>query len=88
MPAEKDIYQQLLEKGYSKQSIHKVLHHLVLEDIRQQRFYEKKSIAGKTVWHIKRFFQQHTLLRLLKHITAKGLFLLKTQFAKKPKQPV
>ena len=88
MQAENDIYQQLLDKGYSKQSIHKVLHHLILEDIKQQRLYEQKSIAEKTVWHIKRFFQQHILVRLLKHITAKGLFLLKTQFAKKPKQPV
>lgn len=87
MTKEKDLYRQLLEQGYSKQSIHKVLHHLVLEDIKQQRLYEKKSVAGKTVWHIKRFFQ-YKLYRSLQHITAKGLFLLKTQFAKKPKNPI
>lgn len=88
MPEEKNLYHQLLEKGYSKQSIHKVLHALVMEDIKQQRLYEKKSFAGKTAWHIKRFFQQHKLFRFLKHITAKGLFLLKTQWAKKPRNPI
>ncbi len=87
-PQEENIYEQLLAKGYSKQSIHTVLHHLVLEDLKLQRQYEKKSFAGKTAWHIKRFFHQHKLLRFLKHITAKGLYLLKTQWAKKPKQPV
>ncbi len=87
MPEEKNLYHQLLEKGYSKQSIHKVLHGLVMEDIRQQRLYEKKSFAGKMLWHTKRFFQ-HKLHRFLKHITAKGLFLLKTQWAKKPRNPI
>lgn len=87
MPQEPDIYQQLLAKGFTKQEIHSLLHRLVMEDIRQQRMYEKKSFAGKMLWHTKRFFQ-HKLYRFLKHITAKGLFLLKTQWAKKPKQPV
>ncbi|MFT4152358.1 hypothetical protein [Parafilimonas sp.] len=87
MPKEENLYEDLLAKGYSKQSIHKVLHALVLEDIKQQKLYDKKSFAGKMVWHINRFVN-HKLLHPLQHITAAGLCLLKTQFAKKPKQPI
>lgn len=87
MPQELNIYEQLLAEGFTKREIHSLLHGLILEDIRQQRLYEKKSFAGKMLWHTKRFFQ-HKLYRLLKHLTAKGLCLLKTQWAKKPKQPV
>lgn len=86
MPKEENLYEDLLAKGYSKQSIHKVLHALVLEDIKQQRLYEQKSFAGKMVWHINRFVS-HKLLHPLQHITAAGLCLLKTQFIKKPKNP-
>jgi hypothetical protein len=86
MLQEENLYEDLLAKGYTKQSIHKVLHALILEDIKQQRLYEKKSFAGKMLWHVKRFFE-HKILQPLNHITATGLFLLKTQFAKKPKNP-
>lgn len=87
MPNNQNIYEQLLAKGYTKQSIHKVLHTLILEDIKQQKLYEKKSFAGKMLWHIKRFVGRN-ILQPLNHITATGLFLLKTQFIKKPKSPV
>jgi hypothetical protein len=46
MSEEKNIIDELSEKGYSKRSIDKVLHHLMLEEIRCRRLYEKKSIMG------------------------------------------
>lgn len=56
MSEEKNIIDELLQQGYSKRSIHKVLHHLMLEEIRCRRLYEKKSFCGKSDMACETFF--------------------------------
>lgn len=80
MPDSKNIYESLLQQGYSKQEVDTLLHKLTLLRI-QQKKKQLHKLSFISSFSIK------TLL-LLKHITATGLYLLKTQFAKKPKNPV
>ncbi len=51
MTEEKDLYQQLLDDGYSKRDIHKVLHTLMMEIIKNKQltpFREDASAMVKT----------------------------------------
>jgi len=82
-PDEENIYEQLLAKGYSKQSIHKVFHYFILEEIKNKKatgskhkpIYEKPSLFAK---------ESH----FLKSLISAAVSFIKTQFAKKPKNPV
>ena len=80
MPDSKNIYESLLQQGYSKQEIDAVLHKLVLHQ-QQQKKKQRLRFSSASPLPIK-------VIQLLKRITATGLYLLKTQFAKKPKNPI
>jgi hypothetical protein len=86
MPETKNLYEQLLEKGFSKQDIHSAIYNSIMHRAACKKAYQQLSPTGKIHWRIKKYSEQVTgsLLRL----TDKGLILLKTQFAKKPKNPV
>lgn len=91
----------MLAKGYDKQSIHKVLHTVITEMVREEKEdrkqntehrsekgEERKRLTGKKKLHSIYRVLHRIKNFLFKHITSKGLLLLKTQFAKKPKNPV
>lgn len=85
MPDAKSLYENLLRNGYTKQEIDSALHEFLLLRIKENNTaYTAKPEKNTSLFA---FFCLKNL-RLLKHITAKGLCLLKTQFAKKPKNPV
>ncbi len=81
-----NLYEQLLAQGFSKEDIHSAFHKVIMHRAACRKVYEQLPLTGKIKWHCKKYSEQVTgsLLRL----TAKGLMLLKTQFAKKPKNPV
>jgi len=70
----KNIYEILLEQGYSKQSIHKVLHTIILAQIKD------KQPPHNFLQSVKKF--------RLNPLSGNALSLLKTLFIKKPKNPV
>lgn len=80
MPDSKKRYEILLQKGFSKQEIDTALHALTLLRLQQEKKQRYKP-SFISCFRIKS-------LQLLQHITATGLCLLKTQFAKKPKNPI
>lgn len=86
MPGSKNIYESLLQQGYSKQEIDGAMHKYLLNKIALKKAYKKLSPAGKVLWRVKHFSWRAKWF--LKVLTAKGLMLLKTQFAKKPKNPI
>ena len=76
-------FDQLLQKGYTKKQVHSAIHKYMLAQIQYNKatgckhkaLYEKPSLFAK---------ESHFLKSLLSAIVS----LLKTQFAKKPKNPV
>lgn len=80
------LYHQLLAKGYAKEHIHSLFHKIIIHRAASKKAYKQLSLACKIKWHSKRYLEQVTGFFI--HLTAKGLTLLKTQFAKKPKNPV
>lgn len=84
MPQKPDIYHQLLQKGFTKQDIHSVLHKCMLleaEEKKKQATHKQNQLNTKTNLFYK-------ASHYLKNLTGKALCFLKTQFAKKPKNPV
>lgn len=83
MPHRKNIYNYLLQKGYTRQQVHAAMHKYMLWQLQQQKatarkhktLYEKPSLFAK---------ESHFLKSLLSTIVS----FIKTQFAKKPKNPV
>lgn len=79
-------YDQLLAAGLSKQEIHSAIHQFLLHEIACKKAYRQLPLTRKIQRHIQRYFRQATAP--FRSLTQKGLTLLKTQFAKKPKNPV
>jgi hypothetical protein len=83
MPRKQDIYQQLLQKGFSKQDIHAAMHKFMLLQIQHSKatgckdtpLHKKPSAVSK---------ESH----FLKNLISTMVSFIKTQFAKKPKNPV
>ena len=80
MPHKPDIYQQLLRKGFTKRQIHAALHKYVLVQIKQEqatgcKLHKQPSMFSK---------ESHFLKNLISAVVS----FIKTQFAKKPKNPV
>ncbi|MFT4152259.1 hypothetical protein [Parafilimonas sp.] len=86
MPKEENLYEDLLAKGHSKQEIGTAIYNCIMHEIACKKAYKKLSFPGKIKWHLRNYSWQAT--RFCKHLTAEGLMLLKTQFAKKPKNPI
>ncbi len=80
------LYEQLLAAGFTKQEIHSVIYKRILHEIACKNAYQQLPITGKIQYHIQHYSRQAT--RFCKRLTAKGLMLLKTQWAKKPKNPI
>ncbi|HVX50714.1 MAG TPA: hypothetical protein VHB48_11190 [Chitinophagaceae bacterium] len=85
MPQEPDIYQQLLQKGFSKKDIHAVLHKCIMLQIEEEK--QKAAAYKKTLPNASTnlFYKAN---HYLKNLTGNALSFLKSQFAKKPKNPV
>ena len=81
-----NLYEQLLAHGFSKQEIHGVIYKCIMHQIACKKAYQKLSFTGKIKYNIQHYSRQAT--RFCKRLTAKGLMLLKTQWAKKPKNPI
>ena len=106
MAKKNNIYESLLQQGYSKREVHAVLQKCVLEIIRKENegSTDNKEIASqantqsfktarkdditpaKNHPHPLVYFLRKVNIR--KHVIGKALSLLKSQFAKKPKNPV
>lgn len=78
--------QDLLDQGFSKQEIDDTVYKIIMHQIACKKAYEQLSFTGKLKWHLKRYSEQ--VSGFFMHLTAKGLVLLKTQFAKKPRNPI
>lgn len=80
MPDSKKIYESLFANGFSKEEIDGALHSFTLLRLKEKKkpSYNIPPVLYSCLKHFP----------VLNHITAKGLYLLKTQFAKKPKNPV
>jgi hypothetical protein len=84
--AAKNIYQPSLT-GIPKRSLDNILHYLTLQKIHHDKlphlplpFYQQR--------HPHFLFQYHKSFRLVSRLRGSALCLLKTQYAKKPKNPV
>ena len=86
MQKENNSYEQLLAQGFSKQEVYNAIYKFIMHEIACKKSYQQLLFAGKIKWRFKNYPEQVTGFLLL--LTAKGLILLKTQFAKKPKNPV
>lgn len=86
MPGQRNIYKELLNQGFSQQDIHNAIYKYTMHCIECKKAYQQLSRVGKLKWHLKKYSEQVSGFFI--HLTAKGLMLLKTQFAKKPKNPV
>lgn len=83
MPQEPNIYQQLLQKGFTKRDIHDALHKTITLQIQHNKatgcrhtpLHKKLSVVSK---------ESH----FLKNLISAAVSFIKTQFAKKPKNPV
>lgn len=84
MPDSKRVYESLLQRGFSKEEIDTVLHAFTLLRLKGQTDSHLSQVNNTSSFT---FFCSKSV-RLLQQLTAKGLYLLKTQFAKKPKNPV
>ncbi|MGN6212019.1 hypothetical protein [Parafilimonas sp.] len=80
------LYQKLLDSGFTKREIDNVIYKCIMHEIACKKAYQQLPITGKIKWHIQNYSWQAT--RFCKRLTAKGLVLLKTQFAKKPRNPI
>jgi len=78
-------YQQLLQKGFTKREIHSTLHKAIWIQIKHQN---RRTDAKRNKIRTALIFPLFSASHFLKNICSKALFLLKTQFAKKPKNPV
>ncbi len=87
MLPEKNLYERLLEQGVPKQNLHKILHYLLMEQIKNSPKL-KPPFAAKIKRLPLNIFQSLKNLKLNTLLKDKALTLLKTQFAKKPKNPV
>lgn len=85
MPQQPDIYEQLLQKGFTKRDIHSVLHKCMLLQIEEEK---KKTAAHQQNQRNSKTNLFYKASHYLKNLTGKALCFLKTQFAKKPKNPV
>ena len=85
MPQEPDIYQQLLQKGFTKRDIHAVLRKCIMLQIEEKK--QKGAAYKKTLPNASTnlFYKAN---HYLKNLTGKALCFLKMGFAKKPKNPV
>ncbi|MEP6748458.1 MAG: hypothetical protein ABJB86_12075 [Bacteroidota bacterium] len=80
---EENLCDQLLAKGYSKQDIHSAMYKYMLLQIQHKKatgnkriaLHEKPSLCSKAT-------------HFLKSLVSAMVSLIKTQFAKKPKNPV
>jgi hypothetical protein len=69
--------------------LHLVLHHLMLQHIALARRQQAAGLPVKPLQQHPQFiYHYYKNFRVCKKLKGKGLFLLKTQFAKKPKNPV
>jgi hypothetical protein len=80
MPHSKNIYNRLQQKGYTKRQIHAALHKYMLLQIKQEqatgcKLHKQPSMFSK---------ESHFLKNLISAVVS----FIKTQFAKKPKNPV
>ena len=83
MPHHNNLYQSLLKKGYTKQQIHAAMHKFMLLQIQHNKatgckhipLHKKPSAVSK---------ESH----FLKNLISVVISFIKTQFAKKPKNPV
>ena len=83
MPHKPAIYQQLLQKGFSKQDIHAAIHKFMLLQIQ----HNKATGCKQGVLHKKpSLFAKES--HFLKNLISAMVSFIKTQFAKKPKNPV
>jgi hypothetical protein len=85
MPNHSDIYEQLLQKGFSKQDIHAAIHKFMLMEIAEKK---KQATAHKKSQRSIKTSLFFKASHYLKNFSGKALCFLKTQFAKKPKNPV
>jgi len=80
---EENVYERLLAQGYSKREIHSALHKYILAEIQ----YTKATGYTHTALHQKpSLFSK--VSHFLKSLVSAMVSLIKTQFAKKPKNPV
>jgi hypothetical protein len=91
MPQEPDIYEQLLQKGFSKRDIHSALHKAIMLQIQHNKATGGKHTslhkkASHTVYHKPFAFSKES--HFLKNLISAVVSFIKTQFAKKPKNPV
>jgi hypothetical protein len=85
MSKEKNIYDELLQKGFSKQDIHAAIHKFMLMEIAEKK---KQAAKHKTDLPNTKTFLFYKASHYLKSLTGKALCFLKMGFAKKPKNPV
>ena len=82
-PQEENIYEQLLSRGYSKQDIHSSMYKYMLLQIQHNKAtgYQNTSLHKKPSLCSKK-------THFLKSLISAVVSFIKTQFAKKPKNPV
>jgi hypothetical protein len=84
--AAKNIYQPSLT-GTPKRSLDNILHYLLLQKIHQDK-HPHLPLSFYRQSHFHFLFQYHKNFRLVSRLKGSALCLLKTQYAKKPKNPV
>lgn len=73
--------------GIPQRSLHNVLHYLVIQQIKNSKQpTSHSSFSHKRHPHF--LFQYHKNFQLVSRLKGTALCLLKTQYAKKPKNPV
>ena len=96
-----NIYERLLEQGFSKREIHSALYKFMLleiqnnnremlmlkqvQDVQHDDHYNDITPKKNHPHPVVRFFRK---VSIRKHVIGKALSLLQSQFAKKPKNPV
>jgi len=84
--AAKNTYQPSLT-GIPKRSSDRLLHYLAMQQIKNSKKPRNKS-SSILVHHPHFLYQYHKSFRLVSRLKGSALCLLKTQYAKKPKNPV
>lgn len=79
MKKDQEISANLNRHGFSHREMNQLVNKIILSDIAQRNKPTKK---------INQFYLGFQLNKVIKHITGKALALLRSQFAKKPKNPV
>ncbi|QEC67925.1 hypothetical protein FRZ67_11665 [Panacibacter ginsenosidivorans] len=77
--SENILFAQLEQQGYSRQELHALLHKIVLHEATQCRGKRSRNKFSKLYHRTVYFFNQ---------LSGKALSMLRSQFAKKPKNPV